>query len=413
MFIKQEVRIGDNRELAKQLPDNFIDCLVTSPPYWRARYYDTQPLIYGGKPDCDHVWVETTTRLANSGVEGHRNETSYTYATCQRCNVYKGELGWESTPEDFINHLVEIFDVIKPKLKDGGSVWVNLGDKYFDSTCKHDVLKPRSLCLVPQRFAWKMIEHGWMCINEGIWVKKNHMPEPYKTRLTRAHEQIYHFVKNPDYFYDIDAIRVPHKTKCSTSTIRKIAQTTDFGKTSAFNGDVEHSYHPLGGNPGDVFEISTESYKGSHTAPFPLKLIKIPILATTPKFICKKCGKPRERIMKSETVNRTATNGWGNGAFYDGSFGNSLHRQVGWSDCGCNAEFDTGVVLDPFCGSGTVLEFCRQNGYNAIGFDLNPDYKPLIEERAMMHTPQLKPTIVPIMDDEPPKIKTNTMIAEV
>ncbi len=193
--------------------------------------------------------------------------------------------------------------------------------------------------------------------------------------------------------------------------------------------------HPLGKNPSDFWNINTKPYLEAHFATFPEELVRRPILATCPKYICKKCGKIRERLYKSlpphpetdleyNSKYKTDDIGLNRQGF---ARSNSMEREreasrivakklypddeeaqqeyinyvhdhggatrqefIGYSDCGCGAQYDSGWVLDPFAGSGTVLDFCRQNGYNAIGMELNPSYGKLIEERAMLNVPQIK-----------------------
>ncbi len=497
---EQILKIGDCRELIRELPNNHIDCIITSPPYYKMRVYRLQPLIYGENPLCHHEWKDYT-------IKG----TDVSYSLCSKCNAFRGELGWEPTPDLFITHLIEVFEVIKPKLKSTGSLWVNLGDKWIDG----------DLALIPEQFAIGMKKKGWILINQVIWYRNNHMPESVKRRLTKSYELIYHFVKNRDYFYDLDNIRIPH----STATIQRISQPNVMNQKGGFKQDElrgnptygnasrcnkmvqslamkygnantgvnnkepyqannphrtrlygsifsevpedceqfgspragtqkdkysdsgsrtseglhenrwDEYFHPLGKNPGDTFFINTTSYSGSHFAVFPLDLIRLPIMATTPKYICKKCGKIRERIYKplqpfpeTDLSYESKYKGQDIGQTPQGfTRVNTLEREreasrivakklypddqeaqqeyinyvhdhggatrqefIGYSDCGCNAGFDSGWTLDPFSGSGTVLEFCRKNGYNAIGMELNPTYGNLNIERAMLNVPQIK-----------------------
>ena len=185
-----DLQIGDSRKLIHGLTDASIDCVMTSPPYWGLRDY------------------------------GHSDQ-----------------IGLEKTPEEYLKTMLDLFDDVKLKLKDEGNCFVNLGDSYAGSGVndgttnagisnaakRNDVkstsrpntkvqgLKAKCLCMIPQRFAWGMIERGWILRNEIIWAKPNHMPESVTDRLTKSHEVIYHFVKQQKYYYDLDAIREPHK----------------------------------------------------------------------------------------------------------------------------------------------------------------------------------------------------------
>lgn len=425
----QKVEIGDCREIIKKYPDNFFDTLVTSPPYYHMRNYRTPPLTYGGRLDCNHHWVEkiqkleggtateTTTVGANKESEANnRGGEGIKYWMCQ-CGAFKGEIGWEPTPELFIRDLVEVFEIIRPKIKETGSIWVNLGDKWIDLDQQ----------LIPEQFALGMKKKGWTLINKITWVKGNSMPESVKRRLSKTSELIFHFVKNHNYFYNLDAIRKPNKPQSLERYQRAVnlgsfAVDTKYsdkrlmgmpihppkwftGANTGVNNKVPYKDNNphrtrlseikdanyMGKNPGDTWEINTQSYSGAHFGVFPLSLVRIPILATCPPYICKKCSKPRERIMETITVDRTATDGKGNGELADGSFGSSIQRLAGWSDCGCGAEYDAGWVLDPFAGSGTTLEFCRKENRNCVGIELNYNYKNLCIRRAKLDEPTVKP----------------------
>jgi len=438
-----ELQIGDNRELLPLYPDNRFDCVVTSPPYWGLRDYDTVPLIFDGDPNCEHEWnkhiqkpkggepgismtLEGGKLDADANNRGHDTITSF----CLKCGAWKGQLGLEPTPELFIKHLADIFDIVKTKLKDTGNCFINLGDTYsanrgpqVDGTKQTNGSQPqrdlssdncgvpaKSLCMIPQRFAWEMIQRGWILRNEIIWHKSNHMPESVTDRLTKSHEVIWHFVKQQKYFYDLDAIREPHTTK--ENRPMGIIRSRTFGYDGKYEGnklmeDFErkkrknddtgfcvngagirnHSgnslNNPLGKNPGDfikitidslrekelklelidmigqwqkmhpedwnssdVFETTTQAYSKAHFATFPVALIMKPILAGCPKIVCKACGLPKEY------------------------------------NCNCNAEFRQGIVLDPFAGSGTVGEYCNENYRDAVLIELNEEYKPMIVDRA-------------------------------
>lgn len=276
-----KINIGDCRNLIHDLDDNSIDCVMTSPPYWGLRDY------------------------------GHEDQ-----------------IGLEETPEQFLDNLVGLFSNIKDKLKVSGNCFVNLGDTYG---------KDKSMCMIPERFAWQMIESGWILRNKIIWYKPNHMPESVTDRLTKSYEVVYHFTKSQKYFYDLDAIREPHKEN-SLKRWKKGGEIVE--KTKGWDENSSHvglraASNPLnekGKNPGDVWHINTKPYSKAHFAVYPLELVRRPILAGCP---------------------------------------------VG------------GVVLDPFGGSGTTAEFCRKNQRDCIIMELNPEFKPLIEGRSMANIPEL------------------------
>lgn len=324
-----DIIIGDCRIEIPKLDDNSIDCIMTSPPYWGLRDY------------------------------GHSDQ-----------------LGLESTPEEYLENMLHVFDLVKPKLKDVGNCFVNLGDTYYGSwgnygnrpeltgathnqrdkntdsfdrpgiginvkpptSNKHDIIKHKCLCMIPQRFAWGMIERGWILRNEIIWHKPNHMPESVKDRLTKSHEVVWHFVKQGKYYYDLDAIREPHKGSSIKRMSQDIENQTgsyrgDYGKGGyKTNGSMKAVCNEKGKNPGDVWQINTQPYREAHFAVFPLELVEKPILAGCP---------------------------------------------VG------------GRVLDMFGGSGTVAEYCRHNERECTIIELNEDYRQLIKNRSMAETPSL------------------------
>lgn len=375
-----DVRIGDSRKLIHGLADKSIDCVVTSPPYWGLRDYKTDPLIFDGQPDCEHEWGDAIVQKQRGAVNGvtakvgnqingvcgtHIQQGSF----CQNCGAWRGQLGLEPTPELFIMHLLDFFDDVKMKLKDEGNVFINLGDTYAGSGCgtndyrteksksingigknaslyktggiaqKIKSIPAKSLCLIPQRFAIGMVERGWILRNEIIWSKTNHMPESVNDRWTKAHEIVWFFAKQADNYFDmqLEPYTEPLNRwggaiqKSETKKKLELKEQMKFGKSSKIVAGAIRP-NPEGKHPNDVWRIPVASYPESHFAVFPLELVRRPILAGCPP---------------------------------------------------------NGTVLDPFAGSGTVGEFCRHNDRNAILFELNPDYKKLIEERAMLKIPEL------------------------
>ena len=151
----------------------------------------------------------------------------------------------------------------------------------------------------------------------------------------------------------------------------------------------------LGRNKRDVWEITTQGYPEAHFATFPEKLCETPILAGCPDAICKKCGKAREKIIEMDRPDdydpsvvdnnfHEATGGKGHNRPLSKMFKDSLNSrriESGYTDCGCSAGFESGVVLDPFCGSGTTLAVAKRLNRKGIGVDINPDYCKLATKR--------------------------------
>lgn len=459
MLDLNKIHEGDWIELSKQLDDESIDMIMTSPPYWGLRDY---------------------------GV--------------------KGQLGLEEHPQQFINNLVKGFMILKKKLKKSGSLYVNLGDTYFggkgkssfeteehlgkrigqghtlqkqhqaikfdrpSDVCKIDGgwLQPKQLMLMPHRFAIAMQDKGWILRNNNIWYKPNPMPCSVKDRLNNTFEFVFHFVKNNktlywinvntglcvdkkpiklkegidfyydivndkkkkisywrgiDYFYDLDSIREPHKL----NSIQRACRGRSKNDKSMVSGEYSICYskghqgyndlqnklsngelratHPLGKNPGDFWNISTKHFSEAHFAVYPEELCLKPILSSCPRWICKKCGHIRERITKIEYEKTNRTPPPNKGRVVPRNDGNdkAAHlthdgfipnlkaeiKTIGWSDCGCNAGFRPGIVLDPFTGAGTTLKVARDNKRDSLGFELNHDYIKIAEKRLFWNHKQL------------------------
>lgn len=204
-FVNQ-IFTGDCLKFMKKLPDSCIDFCMTSPPYWSLRDY---------------------------GVEG--------------------QIGLEKTPEEYIEQLVLVFRGLKRILKDAGSFYLNLGDTYIGSACgygqkgevkntiaktppgyvsnkqkppslvsvdRNTWKKPKQLALIPSRVAIALQDDGWILRNDICWYKPNAMPSSVKDRLTNHWEHIFHLVKKRKYYYDLDAIREPHKFGPAKSNLR-------------------------------------------------------------------------------------------------------------------------------------------------------------------------------------------------
>ena len=400
-----DIIIGDCQIEIPKLVDNSIDCIVTSPPYWGLHDY------------------------------GHSDQ-----------------LGLEPTPEEYLENMINVFDLVKPKLKDVGNCFVNLGDTYsgsgkgvggtnqkesfiFDEMPKIDANIPsKCLCMIPQRFAWRMIEHGWILRNEIIWHKPNHMPESVIDRLTKSHEVIYHFVKQGKYYYDLDAIREP----CITQEKRPmgIIRSRTFGYNGKYEGNKLHE--DFGSprartqrKPYAVAERLKDEVEYRDNLPS-LKDLKF-YLSTVRNGLT---------IDEIETIfNSQAPHHWFSGESYPSAkdwiklkeilqFDNTydfvmtdvkikpsekVNNQIGknpgdvwqintqpYSEAhfavfplklverpilaGCPVG---GRVLDMFGGSGTVAEFCRYNERECTIIELNEDYKQLIKNRSMNDTPLL------------------------
>ena len=269
---------GNCLELCNQIPDNFVQTIVTSPPYFGLRKYGTSDY----------------------------------------------EIGRESTIDDYIDHLVMVFHRLRPKLKDGGSLWLNLGDSYIN----------KELQGIPWRVALALKDNGWILRNDVIWHKPNAMPSSVKDRLTVDHEYLFFFTKSKSYYYNSDAIREPHVTFSSNSKMRggrkhfQEGVTPEKGKNAGnanlHTGDWSHAFNPKGRNKRTVWSIPLSKFRDVHFAVFPKKLIEPCILATSQKG---------------------------------------------------------DLVLDPFIGSGTTAIVALEHERNFLGFELVNEYVEMTNNR--------------------------------
>ncbi len=323
--------VGDAMDILRHLPDHAIDCCLTSPPYWGQRHY------------------------AGGGI------------------------GLERAVGEYIDKVIAILDQVKRVLKPSGSLWLNLGDTYVN----------KGLAGIPWRIALRLIdERGWIMRNDVIWHKVKGGPDQTRDRLWNTCEHIFHFVQSAHgYYYNADAIRtrprqarivngsvvsatgvrgVRYRRQIELSTalteaekqaalqalaamLQRVAagEIADFRMIIRGQQRTTHSdsvrvsgrakelqekgfyfltCHPNGSKPGDVWDIlpeDTQNRRG-HFAPFPEDVCKIPILATCP---------------------------------------------------------EDGIVLDPFCGTGTAMLTAYLLGRKSIGIDISHEYIQIADER--------------------------------
>ncbi|MDR3763819.1 MAG: site-specific DNA-methyltransferase [Acidobacteriota bacterium] len=325
--------LGDALTVLKNLPAESIDAAMTSPPYWGKREYEN------------------------------------------------GGIGLEADYRDFVDNLAAVFEELRRVLKPTGSFWLNLGDSY-ENKC---------LVGIPWRVAFELTDRqGWIMRNSVVWNKVKSGMDNTKDRLGNVHELLFHFVKqHKDYYYDADAIRSkPRESKIINGAVvsatgvsgvrykRQIELSTDLsleqkerafvelertlaevreGKLSDFRMIIRsqqratHSdkekvsgrakelrekgfyflrYHPNGSKPADVWDIIPEDTqrRTGHFAPYPVDLCRIPILATCPA---------------------------------------------------------DGVILDPFCGTGTTLVAAQKLGRKSVGIDISLEYLEFASERCL------------------------------
>ncbi|SFI35821.1 DNA-methyltransferase [Albimonas pacifica] len=331
-----EIRVGDCRELLREMPESSVQTVVTSPPYFGLRDY---------------------------GVDG--------------------QIGLEATPAEFLSAMVEVFREVRRVLRDDGTCWVNMGDSYVTtppgnkappkdadgafarrsalqtghgedaaaiwSPAKASGLPNKSLLGMPWRLAFALQDDGWILRQDIIWAKPNPMPESTKDRCTKAHEYLFLFSKRQRYHYDADAIR----EKAAQDEFRPSFRGGAYCNSSTFaNGEggkslvvgnvrrgvpPRHADYPSSDQSGldavgrggtrnkrSVWTVASEPFSGAHFATYPPKLIEPCILAGCPKG---------------------------------------------------------GTVLDPFGGAGTTGLVAARHGRRAILLELNPAYAEIARDR--------------------------------
>lgn len=409
MLERNRVHCLDVLEGLRKLEDDSVDMIFTSPPYWRIRDFGREAeSVWGGDPSCDHIWEDISVKRSSQDASGG--------STCGRCGAWRGQLGLEPNVPLFLEHLLMVFDEVRKVLRRDGTCWVNLGDTYGLKTPNGhfpagspEAGRSWEKCLlgIPERFMLGMLSRGWILRNKIIWHKPNHLPAPIRDRFTNSWEHVFLFTKSAKYYFDLDAVREPHKRgtpKAERDFQRMMAGREVFnGKWSnASSPGIQRSFrggHPLGKNPGDAVEfpgyvktsysdagdywnIPTQGYRGAHFAVFPEKLVERAV-KTTPREICILCGKPRERIIKTRYGQKTPAPRRGEDPRIAGFRYRCgvEHATVGWTDCGCGVGFRPALVLDPFMGSGTTAKVAKSFGRDFLGFEKNPEYVKLAEER--------------------------------
>jgi DNA modification methylase len=415
---------GDTLEVLKTFPDDCIDTIITSPPYWGLRDYGEETnIIWDGDKGCEHEW-----EIHNTGAEGYTGRKRWQHgetretnpegwsteiqssAFCPKCGAWYGQLGLEPTLELYLSHLLQITAELKRVLKPSGIMFWNHGDCYgshrdwgwsdiplkrqLANGGKQQGIKGYEKCMMMQnyRLILKMIdEQGWILRNTLIWNKPNHMPSSVRDRFASSYEPIFMLVKNKKYWFDLDAVRIPLNPDSWRESKR--------GKNNPKGGDRQGLdnwiQNPTGKNPGDVWTIPTQPFPEAHFAVYPEKLVEPMVKAGCPEWICKKCGKPREKIKKTEYIQNRPSAGndrrtKGEDKFSiankTGGFrGNNLlafRETIGWTDCGCNAGFEPGIILDPFAGAGTTCMVAKKLGRYYVGIELNPEYCKMAEKRS-------------------------------
>jgi len=293
--------------------------------------------------DCRDIML----RWKQLGIKAQTCVTSPPYYGL-RDYGHKGQIGLEQTPEEYIKAMVEVFRCVWDLLEDDGTLWLNIGDSYYNyrpgqgqrqgkqsiasqkfsevEIChkrglKLEGLKEKDLIGIPWMLAFALRADGWYLRQDIIWHKPNPMPESVQDRCTKAHEYIFLMSKSPKYYYDHESIKDPVKQDWGTRD-RTDGKYHNEGSGLQPHSGLEKSYEMA--NKRSVWTVNTKPYAGAHFAVFPTELIEPCILSGAPV---------------------------------------------------------DGIVLDPFMGSGTTAQVAQNLGRQYLGCELNPDYKPLQDKR--------------------------------
>jgi len=267
------ILVGDVRKKLTELPNNSVNCVITSPPYWGLRDYGQE-----------------------------------------------GQLGLESTPDEYVTNMVNVFREVHRVLADDGTLWLNIGDSYSNVRFKN--IKPKDLVGIPWMLAFALRTDGWYLRQDIIWAKPNPMPESVKDRCTKSHEYLFMFSKFPTYYFDYKSIKEP---RVSSSNNHQFGGKKYNDPNNPIYSSPGSMYKSDGKrNKRDVWNITTQAFKGAHFAVMPEALVEPCILAGS-------------------------------------------------------REGDT--VLDPFFGAGTTGLVAIKNNRKYIGIELNPEYAEIAQNR--------------------------------
>jgi DNA modification methylase len=388
---------GDAAHL--DLPDASVDLIVTSPPYFALRDYK----------DCD--------------------------------GSVAGQIGAEATPRAFLAALWACMDEWWRVLAPGGSVWVNLGDKYNSAASgqhsgslgggdaakrangrgsSYGTARTKSLMGLPWRFALGCVDPAvraaienpallasevdhpqWILRAEVIWAKPNGLPESVRDRVARKHENWFHFTKSERYFTAVDLIREPHTatvTGRDTSTWKQGPSGQNRGTNVTAGRISDLALNTLGKLPGSVWSVATEPLRvpdhlTQHFAAFPSEFPRRIVLGWAPtRGICVECGEGRRPVVAKDRVvlsgppaAKPAQAQLAHGRDSRNNTSAITHTTITGYACACYGPAlpDTrpAVVLDPFGGTGTTAIVAEALGCVGITNDLSEAYIELAKWR--------------------------------
>ena len=266
-------------------------------------------------------------------------------------------------------------------------------------------VKPKSLACIPFRFAIEMVNRGWILRNTIIWHKPSCMPSSARDRFTVDFEYLFFFSKKKKYYFEQQLEPLAESTLKDKRLDKGLVRHKS-GKSNMPNSQYAisgMSANSKGRNKRTVWHISPKPFKESHFAVYPPELCETPIKAGCPKYVCKKCGKPK--ILKIKLGGKSSAElmkGKDKSHFKSEqgqkenirapreAFEREIISKEYKSQCNCNASFESGIVLDPFFGAGTTGLVALKQGKRFVGIELNPEYIEIAKRRLAPYLNQSK-----------------------
>lgn len=403
-----DIRHGHVMDQLRLLPDNSVQVIVTSPPYWGLRAYGTKPQVWGGLPHCHHEsnpcgLIHKGGPAGKSSPRANRDNTALnamadfdTGSSCRFCGAWIGELGHEPTPAMFYQHLTEVFRECRRVLRKDGSLWLNMGDCHTgggnggndvrgaifhgaptgakSNSATHRFNQPnrgvgklaaKQLLGQPWRLAFALQDDGWWLRQGMIWDKPSPMPESARDRPTTSHEYIFLLSKSPRYYYD----RLAASEPCTGNAHHRGAGVNPKAKKRVNGWDTGPGLHR-------TIDHNTPKTDGREERG----------LKVGPKF-----GRsPGWRVRQNESFSRAVAalvpnRNWRTvwrfpyrpykGAHF-ATFPEEIPRRAILA-----GSRPGDVILDPFAGSGTSGKVALELGRHAILIELQDSYIELIRRR--------------------------------
>lgn len=426
--------LANANALRLPLPDRSVHMIMTSPPYWGLRDYQTGKWE-GGDEQCEHMVGNQVQDSKAPGAITNGIRPGTDTSVCRKCGAKRIDqqlglervhdcLGWttgNNCGKCYVCHLRQVAAECWRVLRDDGTLWLNLGDSFAGAGAggggnkkgnehgQHDSmvgslrgkvpigLKAKDMAGIPWRTAFALQADGWWLRRDIVWYKRNALPESVEDRPASCHEYIFLLTKSERYFYD----QLSTREGPSQASLKRINQRNLYNQTG---GDKEYAtagisvnrssrttMENFARNPGrnlrSVWDIPAQGVKEAHFATFAEKVVELAIKSGTSEVgCCPTCGAQwRQVVEKGDPIpgidNPNPVLPYtANGKANHGTGGSTLHmtRQritVGWEpSCEHDEEPVPAVVLDPFAGSGTTGLVARRLGRRSIMLDLSYSY---------------------------------------